>query len=435
MSAKHFREFRDNIAVKNWSDISTSYSEITKRLNKTFWNSDSADAHRLRVGSYGRHTAIDGISDLDMLFEIPEATFKKYSAYEYNGQSALLQAVKNALLERYHATDISGDGQVVSVKFKNYHVEVLPAYFDPKQGCYLHPNTHDGGSWQSTFPREEITAMEVLNDKTNRNLRHLCKMVRAWKNHRGVGISGWLVDTLCYNFFSARREFDTATYDDYPKVIAEFFLYLTSLSPDQQYWLAPGSKARVPNDGIFLPKAKKAAKKSVEALGHDTLEKRVQLWRDIFGGAFPGIPKAAQESAALDSTKFSKARNANTEEFIEDRYPIDIRYDLKIDCEVTTSGTMLRLSRIFEHLRWGWQLKFHIAHTNTPKPYSVYWKVRNKPLPGYRHEIRGQLLEDRGFEQRQERTSFAGDHYVDCYIVKDDVCVARERIKVPVGNL
>ncbi|CAG9179681.1 hypothetical protein LMG23992_04042 [Cupriavidus laharis] len=433
MSAKYFREFRENIAVKNYEDIGTSYDEITKRLNRTFWGIDSADKNRLRVGSYGRHTAINGISDLDMLFEIPEAIFKKYSAYEYNGQSALLQAVKNALLERYPNTDISGDGQVVCVKFKRFHVEVLPAYFDPVKKCYLHPNTHDGGSWRPTYPREEIDAMKALNTKANRNLGHLCKMVRAWKNHRGVGMSGWLVDTLCYNFFVEHPKFHTATYDNYPGLVAEFFLYLTALSPNQQYWLAPGSRARVPNDGSFLPKAKKAAKKATDALAEGDLKKRVELWRDIFGGCFPPAVQMVKATAQVATESFGGARS--TEEFIENQYPLDIRYRLAIDCEVSTTGTILRLSRIFEHLRWGWQLKFQITEHNVPKPYSVFWKVRNKPLAGYRQDIRGQLLEDQGSEERQERTSFAGDHYVECYIVKDEVCVARDRIKVPIGTM
>lgn len=33
---------------------------------------------------------------------------------------------------------------------------------------------------------------------------------------------------------------------------------------------------------------------------------------------------------------------------------------------------------------------------------------------------------------RHERTNFRGEHYVECYVVKDGVVVASDRIQVPI---
>ena len=66
-----FKEFLSNIAVSNGYDISTRYGELTSVLNKKFRDSDSSEANSLQVGSYGRWTAIKGISDLDMLYIMP----------------------------------------------------------------------------------------------------------------------------------------------------------------------------------------------------------------------------------------------------------------------------------------------------------------------------------------------------------------------------
>ncbi|MCR4773329.1 MAG: hypothetical protein K5854_03085 [Prevotella sp.] len=33
---------------------------------------------------------------------------------------------------------------------------------------------------------------------------------------------------------------------------------------------------------------------------------------------------------------------------------------------------------------------------------------------------------------RHESSDFRGDHYVECYIIKDGIMVARERINVPI---
>lgn len=67
-----------------------------------------------------------------------------------------------------------------------------------------------------------------------------------------------------------------------------------------------------------------------------------------------------------------------------------------------------------------------------PGPYSLIWKVRNVGHLAEKHGIRGELIEDAGKYQRRETTSFGGEHFVEAYIIKDDVCVARDRIEVPI---
>lgn len=66
--ADDFKKFLDNIKVDNSSTISLRYGEITASLNKKFRNTESKTDNSLQVGSYGRWTAIKGISDLDMIY-------------------------------------------------------------------------------------------------------------------------------------------------------------------------------------------------------------------------------------------------------------------------------------------------------------------------------------------------------------------------------
>lgn len=185
MSTALFEQFRKNISVGNASEISTSYQNITTRLNKDFYDSDSDNVHCLQVGSYGRHTAIHGISDLDMLFELPWELYERYRQREGNGPSQLLQAVRDSLKTRYSNTEIKGDGQVVVVQFTKFKVEVLPAFYRKDTNDYYHPDTNNGGSWKVTYPRQEMDAMREMNTRTNGNLRHICKMLRSWKNEHG----------------------------------------------------------------------------------------------------------------------------------------------------------------------------------------------------------------------------------------------------------
>ena len=101
-----FRTFCGNIQVQNGAAISSRYKAITKRLNTDFWETDSDMSHSLQVGSYGRNTAIHGTSDVDMIFQLPSSVYKQYDDYRGNGQSALLQAVRNSVKKTYSATNI-----------------------------------------------------------------------------------------------------------------------------------------------------------------------------------------------------------------------------------------------------------------------------------------------------------------------------------------
>jgi hypothetical protein len=79
-------------------------------------------------------------------------------------------------------------------------------------------------------------------------------------------------------------------------------------------------------------------------------------------------------------------------------------------------------------------LRFYIKECNVPRPYDIWWKVRNVDAEAERRDcIRGNLLKTNQPE-RKESTNFFGPHYVECYIIKNGVCVAIGHIDVPIGD-
>lgn len=435
MSAPLFKLFRDNIAVQNAADISTSYAGITKRLNLDFWGIESDITHCRQVGSYGRNTAVHGISDLDMVFELPWSTYEKYKAYTNNGPSQLLQAVRSSLITRYPNTTIKGDGQVVCIEFGKFRVEVLPAFWDADADGYRFGDTHDGGSWKVCKPIQEIDAVNQRNKETNRNLKHVCKMIRAWKNSNGVNISGMLIDALAYNFFGQTDEYDAVSYGSYDRLFVSLFSYIGNLE-HQDFWLAPGSGQRVNNKGKFQSKAKKAAVKCQEALDAETEKKKAKIWRDVFGRSFPSEVIKLEKAAAVYESVNDRS---TTEKFIEDQFPVDIQFDLEVNSEVTTNGLhtghLRALSKKFAWLPVGRGLRFYVESCEVPAPYTLLWKVRNVGAEAERRKmIRGDILLDEGKNQRIEKTTFYGKHFVEAYVIKDGVCVARDLIDVPISE-
>lgn len=432
MSTQLFEQFRKNLEVSNSDDIGVSYREITKRLNKDFWQVDSDELHCLQVGSYGRHTAIKGVSDLDMVFELPQSVYDRFCKAQGNGPSQLLQEVRESIKKRYPNSDIRAAQQVVQVHFAKYRVEVLPA-FRQADGSYQYGNANDGGSWENYCePRAEIKEVNNQNHTSNRNLKRICKMLRSWKNTHGAPLSGMLVDTLAYNFFRSNSSYNQKSYASYPSLVKDVFSYLANLE-QQEYWLAPGSRSRVNSKGNFQRKAKKAAAKCQEAVDSDKESKRAKLWREVFGKRFPNI----EAGAAVTKAFSEQTRFTDTEEFIEDSYAVDIQFELEIECIVSRGGAEEQRYRFLEHtfpwLKLGRKLVFRVVCCNVPEPCEVFWKVRNVgPLAERKDMIRGQIVRDRANRRQVEKTDFGGEHYVECYVVKDGICVARDLLEVPI---
>ena len=184
--ATMFEKFLGNLKVDSADQISLRYGEITKVLNQKFRDSESTTTNTLQVGSYGRYTGIKGISDLDMLYIMPES---EWINYKDGKQTQLLNGVRDAIKARYPTTDVRVDRLVVTVTYTNFHVEVQPVFEeidDDGNSQFKYPDTYNGGSWKITKPRQEMQAIKELNNQKNKNLRPLCKMTRAWKNQHGI---------------------------------------------------------------------------------------------------------------------------------------------------------------------------------------------------------------------------------------------------------
>jgi hypothetical protein len=289
--AEWFSNFCSNIQVQDGGTISTRYKAITRRLNTDFWETTSDTSHSLYVGSYGRNTAIQGFSDLDMVFELPSAVYHQYDKYEVNGQSALLQAVRNSMQKTYSTSSIGGDGQVVVVSFQDgITFEVMPV-FTNQAGSYTYPDSNNGGSWKTTNPRPEIESIRSRNNACNGNLVPLCRMMRSWKSKWDVPIGGLLVDTLAYQFIDG-WQYKDKSYLYYDYMCRDFFRFMADQDDEQVYWKAPGSGQYVYGKGLFQWKATRCYNISLEAIKHETAEPKQewsakQKWRDIFGTSFP----------------------------------------------------------------------------------------------------------------------------------------------------
>ncbi|MGB0414847.1 MAG: nucleotide-binding domain-containing protein [Coraliomargarita sp.] len=424
-----FSGFIANLAISNTSTISSRYGELTAALNKQFRDTESKTDNTLQVGSFGRRTGINGISDLDMLYIMPKS---RWDDYKGGKQLKLLQDTKAAILKRYPKTNVRVDRLVVTVTYADFHVEVQPV-FEQADQSYYYPDTSGDGSWKTTKPKQEMAAVSALDAAKNSNLRALCKMARAWKNKHGVAMGGLLIDTLAYNFLNSTSDYDDKSFLYYDFLSRDFFEYLSKL-PEQDYFAAPGSGQRVKVKKKFQPKAKKAHKLCLEAIKAEKQQNVNAKWKKVYGRPFPAALKETVTEASNAARQWK-----DTEQFIEDQYPVDIRESLIIDCEVKQDGFRMHFLRTMLANRMlllaKKKLRFKVKEISVNEPYTIYWKVLNRGQEARRRDcVRGQIVEDEGQLEKTEKTNFKGDHVVECYCVKDGVVVAKDRIHVPIAS-
>lgn len=427
--ADNFKSLLANLAVTNDETISLRYGEITSALNQEFRDTDSKTANSLQVGSYGRWTAIEGISDLDMVYIVPAGLWDQYNVA--GGQSRLLTRTCAAIKARYPRTEVFVDSPVVRVLYKDFHIEVQPV-FEEADGSFTYPHTKGGGTWKTTKPRLEIAAMKDFDLQKNRNLRRLCKMARAWKNKHGVAMGGLLIDTLAHNFLKQTNAYDDRSYGAYDVMARDFFGYLKG-QPDQDHYGALGSGQRVAVKKKFQRKAGKAFDLCEAAIAAAGEVGEYRKWRKVFGRAYPA-PEVVVAKAYVSEAGHQAL---NTEQFIEDQFRVDIRHHLRIDCKVTQDGFQPDWLRNI--LRKNWRLspkkglEFAVTESQVPDGAVYYWKVLNRGPEAVRRDcVRGQITPDAGQRKKSESTHFRGDHVVECYAVLHGVVVAKDRIHVPI---
>ena len=83
---------RDDDEVEIWQD---RIDKINNKLCDKYY--DSRDNQMLQVGSIGRGTAITKTSDYAVIFKLPREVYNRFDSHENNGQSKLLQEVKEEI--------------------------------------------------------------------------------------------------------------------------------------------------------------------------------------------------------------------------------------------------------------------------------------------------------------------------------------------------
>jgi len=421
---KQFKNFNKNIRLtdKQEEDAKTKYDGVCKSLHNYYYpNKKYNGSTKFLFGSYKKRTNIRPITkeqDVDVLFYMPNKEFKKYNDYESNGQSALLQKIKDILKDTYSTTDkIKGWGKVVLVEFSEnkHNVEILPAW-ELEDKTFVIPNSEDGGSWDIFDPREDIDIFQKSNVATSELTAKLSRMIKSWKrNTPSLTLKSFQIEQYVIDFLSENYDKDI----EISNLSQMFFEYL--MDEINEY------------NKSYVKTALNRANRAIEYENDTKYDKACDEWKKIFGDLFPKWNR---------SIKLNKSNENYTEyeQYIEDMFDQDLSlgYTLEISCDVIQDGfrkmPLITLLRDFI-LKPSKKLEFYIKKHNIPTPYKVYWKVKNFGEEAKnKNDLRGEITKDKGQEKKNENTKYRGQHYVECYIIKDNICVARDKIDIPISE-
>lgn len=269
--------------------VADQFKAVTRQINLDFWGLDSETENSRLVGSYGRDTAIIGVNDIDIAVELPAALLSEYEQHPINGPAALLQAVQNSLQKVFPHPQISGDNRTIVLDYPGLEFEVLPVFLQEDQS-YLYPQATRRGQWRRLKLLAEIEVIAAEDEKYQGKVKHLTKMMRAWKTVNQVPISGLLLETLAMDFLADWPQ-NQASLASYGQLTQDFLAFLAEQDLNQKHWLAKGSEQFVYRIGTFEPQAKASLEDARTALTYEkeslgTDSPADAYWKKIFGHFF-----------------------------------------------------------------------------------------------------------------------------------------------------
>lgn len=225
---------------------------------------------------------------------------------------------------------------------------------------------------------------------------------------------------------------DFSTYSDFNTMSRDFFEYLKN-QPKQEHYQALGSHQDVKVKHPFRTKAMEAYEICKKAIDENDETKKNDYWREVFGHEFPKHTEG-------NKTQCFSTTCVDNEQFIEDYYPVDILEEVTLECTIEREGFRTKLlSEVLqrhEFIPKNYKLFFKIKSTTVTGSYNVKWKVRNVGEEAIRRNcLRGQIEDsNKGSHQRKEESNFYGPHFVECYIIKNGIVIARAKINVPIEH-
>ncbi len=441
--SKEFNDFYTNYVVlssETQDDLRSKKRLNLKRLNDGLseYNEEKDSSYKVlenkEQGSIAMATVVQNDShDYDIDVAI---VFDEDNIGDDTGTTTIKHVVVDALKRKCKQFNTEPEQKTNCVRIQysdGYHIDF--AIYKKADDTYYHA----GSEWHKRDPMainnwfsDEVKSKGEKLRQVVRLSKMFCKSRNSWCMPGGL-----IQSVLCVECFEDYDRLDECFYYTMLNVLNRLETSIEVYNPtdaSQSLLLVQDDREKMENWKTRL--SEKLSKLDTIKKSDCTKKQAFDCWHTFFNHDFwQYVNESETNNYANIMKNYSPAPG---EEFIEEKYPVDICYNAKIDCNIETNGfkaillsAFLRTGKWLPHNR---DLTFY-CDTNTPKPYDVLWKIRNVgPEAEKRMMTRGEIIKsNREHNRHYERTDFYGPHFVECYIIKNNICVAKARISVPIS--
>ena len=302
---------------------------------------------------------------------------------------------------------------------------------------------HAGSEWTSRELRGLTDWFKTQNDNSNGKLRKVvrlskmfCKSRFSWKNMPSGLLQTVLCDEMLQDSYDRIDELFYYTMKEIVNRIEESTSVVAPVDNGRDLTPRQSDKQKMTNWKNRLKS--KLADLDILFSEDCTKADAIQAWYGFFDHEFWNENETKSEYNKLRCFDKSVCSFGDNEQFIEEMFPVNQVYSCKISCIVSRNGWRPKpigefLSLLQRYLPHNFEIRCTMEYTNCPPPYKIFWKVRNVGVEAERRNmLRGEIYE-RG-NSIVEHSNFFGKHYIECYIVKDGVCVAKDKVDIPIGK-
>lgn len=403
-------------------------------------------------GSYRRNTAIGAIKDVDIVL----LTNLDHRLQENSPQS-VLRRLKDGLTEfygdpkdtAYQRRSIRVDNPMRSISNCDLTLDVIPAVLYVEGRDEILIPDRELKEWIFSNPKGHIEHTKFLNSNEHGQGKFVpvVKMFKWWwKNwceenmpdEERPNPKGFWLECLAGECFQP----GIATWSENFQVLLQTILnrygHIVEPPPLNDPGL-PGEKIKTSMTSNefcrFLQAVSDSQKIMSEAISdNDDFDSSI-LYKEVFGDRFPILDSGKMDYTCPQRTQLgdsSHRRNLNYPIRLDSKHKHVTLYasyykDDKFISELKSDGPTLQPNLT---------LKFR-ASTKVQWPYEVKWQVVNTGEHAKREgQLRGDFFDSREKTNHQsisilediESTSFTGKHWIQCFIIKNGVCVAESDI-------
>lgn len=302
----------------------------------------------------------------------------------------------------------------------DYHVDLAIYGMDDKEVYLAEKNE---GKWIESNPKAFADWFNARIADNSEQLRRIICYFKAWADNQSSKMLKGIAFTI-----SAANNFENKSSDD-ECLIKTAANISNTLKKERQIKkpVAPYENlltkwTREELDG-FIDKLDAFILNGVRALEEKDKDKAAKIWVREFGDRFPEF-----ESEKLAESAIERWFTFPYEKLIS--YLESLKYRVKITAKVgkADQGFTDNYSSGSRRLPKGLNIRFSVDTSHIPKPHSIIWQPVNSGREAeLSSDMRGELINDVGTNSRDERSAYSGTHYMKCYVIKDEKCIAKDR--------